>query len=240
MPVYWRHSKLATSGKRRLPYSASLRSMTTRLHEVYTYQLYYGKRSDALQRCTANDGTSCTARLLISDAETDENGARGAIDAICNLFEGGEASASRCRSFVLTPVAATKAKMSRKSKDSQLFPTIELDWFSRNSYNLALKSSATWEPRQTLRLLQASIKVIIQHYFLCHPANLAAVYRTLSRRHGYIYSRRFIAPTHVLRLHGWLSPYSDGTLGRWGCRTSKFRGTCQYENFLNPCSFNIT
>lgn len=64
-------------------------------------------------------------------------------------------------------IAAAKAKTSRKSKDSQLFSTMELEWFSRNSYNLALSSSATWDPRQTLRLLQASIKVVVQ---LIHTA----------------------------------------------------------------------
>jgi hypothetical protein len=39
---------------------------------------------------------------------------------------------------------------------------MELDWFSRNSYNLALKSSVTWDPRQTLRILRASIEVAVQ------------------------------------------------------------------------------
>lgn len=105
------------------------------------------------------DRTSCTARLLMSDVETDEDGTGNAVDAICSLFDGGETSATRSRCSLLTPVAAAKAKMLRKSKDSPLFSTLELDWFSRNSYNLALKSSATWDPRQTLRLLQASTKV---------------------------------------------------------------------------------
>ena len=35
----------------------------------------------------------------------------------------------------------------------------ELDWFSRNSYNIALKNCAEWSPTQTLRLLQACLEV---------------------------------------------------------------------------------
>jgi len=58
--------------------------------------------------------------------------------------------------------AATQAKISRKTTPNQLFSVVELDWFSRNSYNLALKSCAEWSPRQTLRLLQASLKVFLQ------------------------------------------------------------------------------
>lgn len=148
-----------TNGKPRLPYSAFLKSTTMALHEGYIYQLYCGKRLHALSRSAITDRTSCTARLLMSDVETDEDGTGNAVDAICSLFDGGETSATRSRCSLLTPVAAAKAKMLRKSKDSPLFSTLELDWFSRNSYNLALKSSATWDPRQTLRLLQASTKV---------------------------------------------------------------------------------
>lgn len=36
----------------------------------------------------------------------------------------------------------------------------ELDWFSKNAYNLALKFSIIWEPREVLRMLQVCIKFI--------------------------------------------------------------------------------
>ncbi|KAI9697243.1 MAG: hypothetical protein M1836_004807 [Candelina mexicana] len=54
--------------------------------------------------------------------------------------------------------AATQAKQSRRDPSNQIFTIAELDWFSRNSYNLSLKSCAEWYPKQTLRLLQACIK----------------------------------------------------------------------------------
>ena len=38
----------------------------------------------------------------------------------------------------------------------------ELDWFSKNSYNLAIKNLALWEPRQSLRMLTSCIDFISQ------------------------------------------------------------------------------
>ena len=39
------------------------------------------------------------------------------------------------------------------------FTVLELDWFSRNAYNLALRSIEEWCERTSLRLLGACIKV---------------------------------------------------------------------------------
>ncbi len=89
-PACWRHSKPAINGKPRLPCSVCPRNMTMGLHEGYIYPRYYGKSSDSLWDFVITDTISCTARLLISEVED------GTCDpdAICNLFEGGEISAS--------------------------------------------------------------------------------------------------------------------------------------------------
>lgn len=42
----------------------------------------------------------------------------------------------------------------------KLFDVTELDWFSKNAYNLALKHAADWEPREVLRMLQSCIEFI--------------------------------------------------------------------------------
>jgi hypothetical protein len=42
----------------------------------------------------------------------------------------------------------------------KLFNVTELDWFSKNAYNLALKHAADWEARKVLRMLQSCIKFI--------------------------------------------------------------------------------
>lgn len=44
--------------------------------------------------------------------------------------------------------------------DNRGFSLLELEWFSRNSYNLALQSCASWPPDIVLRLLDVSMKVI--------------------------------------------------------------------------------
>ncbi|KAI9718236.1 MAG: hypothetical protein M1812_004226 [Candelaria pacifica] len=84
----------------------------------------------------------CAARILIIELGDSKPTTWDATDGICRLFEG----------------AAIQAKQSRKDPTNQVFTITELDWFSRNSYNLSLSSCAKWYPKQTLRLLQACIK----------------------------------------------------------------------------------
>lgn len=86
----------------------------------------------------------CTARLLIREVDNPETQVRDGIDAVCRLFEG----------------AAVCAKGSKRDPASDLFTLAELDWFSRNSYNLALKACTSWPPGQTLRLSQACLRFI--------------------------------------------------------------------------------
>lgn len=47
----------------------------------------------------------------------------------------------------------------RRNAANDLFSLAELDWFSRNTYNLALKFCTSWNPEQTLRLVQSCLNV---------------------------------------------------------------------------------
>lgn len=55
-----------------------------------------------------------------------------------------------------------QAEKSRKKEDKhdgdKLWTMQELDWFSKNAYNLALKYSAKWPPEQVLQIIQSCIK----------------------------------------------------------------------------------
>ncbi|KAH0544865.1 hypothetical protein FGG08_001094 [Glutinoglossum americanum] len=102
-----------------------------------------------LEKCEhkAPAGVHVPSRILIAEIGSSKVAHVDSVVSLCKLFEG----------------AATQAKTSRKpqaAQPSQLFTIKELDWFSRNSYNTALKSCADWDPRHTLRILQACIKFV--------------------------------------------------------------------------------
>ncbi|OBT38584.1 hypothetical protein VE00_10937 [Pseudogymnoascus sp. WSF 3629] len=67
-----------------------------------------------------------------------------AVDQLCKLFEGG----------------STQAQRSSKQVDDKikLWTIQELDWFSKNAYNLSLKYSTEWHPEQILRIIQTCMK----------------------------------------------------------------------------------
>ncbi|WEW57166.1 sporulation-specific protein 22 [Emydomyces testavorans] len=50
--------------------------------------------------------------------------------------------------------------VARDALDTGQLTVPELEWFSRNSYNLALQYCTTWEPQYILRLLNACIQII--------------------------------------------------------------------------------
>ena len=104
-----------------------------RVLEQYTYTAPSGVHLPALLRCTA--------RLLMRSSEQLES---DAIDSLCKIFEG----------------AATQARRLREQVNDSVFTIAELDWFSRNCYNLSLKVCHIWPPQQTLRLMQAALKFI--------------------------------------------------------------------------------
>ncbi|ESZ92874.1 hypothetical protein SBOR_6737 [Sclerotinia borealis F-4128] len=85
--------------------------------------------------------------LLISVIESEESPAtdhKEGIGRLCKLFEGALNAA-------------------QKSPNREIWTILELEWFSRNSYNLSLKNLSIWEPQQTLRMLACCIG-FIDHY----------------------------------------------------------------------------
>lgn len=51
----------------------------------------------------------------------------------------------------------------RRPDGSKLFTVEELNWFSKNSYNLGIKNTPSWDPRNILQMCNACIS-IMQHY----------------------------------------------------------------------------
>ncbi|CAO1604556.1 sporulation-specific protein 22 [Xanthoria calcicola] len=82
---------------------------------------------------------SLTARMLIQELESGQSQDQHCIDELCKVFEGAAAAAKRSR---------------RDSSKDDIFPSAELDWFSRNSYNVALKMCTVWKAGATLRIVQ--------------------------------------------------------------------------------------
>ncbi|KAL8785377.1 MAG: hypothetical protein Q9213_003383 [Squamulea squamosa] len=104
--------------------------------EHTNYQFTHGPQLPALLRLTA--------RMLIQELGNGESQDPHSIDELCKIFEG----------------AAAAAKKSRLAfSENELFPSTELDWFSRNSYNVALKVCTVWKADATLRIVQACSNV---------------------------------------------------------------------------------
>lgn len=55
--------------------------------------------------------------------------------------------------------ASSMAKKLQREQHTEIFTVAELNWFSRNSYNLAVKVYARWKPQPTLRILRCCIQV---------------------------------------------------------------------------------
>ncbi|KAI4281274.1 MAG: hypothetical protein L6R38_003832 [Xanthoria sp. 2 TBL-2021] len=100
--------------------------------EKTTYQAAAGLHLPALLRLTA--------RMLIQELESGQSQDQHCIDELCKVFEGAAAAAKRSR---------------RDSSQDDIFPSAELDWFSRNSYNVALKMCTVWKADATLRIVRA-------------------------------------------------------------------------------------
>ncbi|KFY45185.1 hypothetical protein V494_01110 [Pseudogymnoascus sp. VKM F-4513 (FW-928)] len=89
-------------------------------------------------------------RLILSQLESAEPekdiDVPAAVDQLCKLFDGGSTHAQR------------SSKEESKDKGTKMWTVQELDWFSKNAYNLALKYSTKWHSEQVLRLIQSCIK----------------------------------------------------------------------------------
>lgn len=65
---------------------------------------------------------------------------------------------------MLTLTAVNEVKKARSAAQSSeiVWTVLELDWFSKNSYNLAIKNLSIWSPRHSLRVLICCIAFIDQ------------------------------------------------------------------------------
>ena len=57
-------------------------------------------------------------------------------------------------------ILALEQQKEGASSERKLFTVDELEWFSRNAYNLALKNTAVWELRSVVRMLSACVSII--------------------------------------------------------------------------------
>ena len=121
-------------------------SALQRVLEQFDYSAPSGVHLPALLRCTA--------RLLMRPSEQLHD---DGVNSLCKVFEG----------------AAIQAKRSRQQDKDNLFTIKELDWFSRNCYNISLKVCHVWPPHQTLRVVQAALKFIDMYPIDLDPAIVA-------------------------------------------------------------------
>jgi hypothetical protein len=87
-----------------------------------------------------------TLRLMQSELFKDGSIDCGLLDQLCATFEG----------------ALNRAKASRRrpsSPEQRLFTVQELEWFSKNSYNMSLKYCAEIPPQNLVRLLEVCTEV---------------------------------------------------------------------------------
>ncbi|KAL1982148.1 hypothetical protein VTN96DRAFT_1683 [Rasamsonia emersonii] len=90
----------------------------------------------------------CTARLIVLEMRENPVNDPALRERVCTIFE---------RSVL-------EADKHNISWNSNGFSLVELEWFSSNSYRLALEMCKLWSPELILRLLDVSIKVIINIY----------------------------------------------------------------------------
>jgi hypothetical protein len=60
-------------------------------------------------------------------------------------------------------VASIRKSFTSPQTAETLWTVLELDWFSKNSYNLGIKHISSWNPRHSLRILVCCIE-FIDHY----------------------------------------------------------------------------
>jgi tetratricopeptide (TPR) repeat protein len=109
----------------------------------YQYNAPPELRIPALLRCTIrliSDQLNSKAAAM-SDQEFVD-----ITEKLCGLFEAA--------------VHHAQQSVATKTITQHSFDTKELDWFSKNAYNLGLKHATEWEPRKVLRLLQSCIALI--------------------------------------------------------------------------------
>lgn len=107
-----------------------------KLLQTFNYDVPAGVNLPAILRCAA--------RLLFQQLDNEDPPSQRVIEDICDHFERSVEQVKRCR----------------RSGTETTFTVAELDWFSRNSYNLALKHCTSWDPAFTRRMIDCCISLI--------------------------------------------------------------------------------
>lgn len=106
----------------------------------------------------------CTIRLLALLADRSGTETEGIVVDLCEQFDAGTVPISVCfwtrTMLIRSVVLALERQKQEGSSGRRLFTVDELEWFSRNAYNLALKNTATWELRCVVRILGACVNII--------------------------------------------------------------------------------
>ena len=124
-------------------------ALLQRVLERYDYDPPIGARLPPLLRCTA--------RLLIQQVGKGALPTKAILKDICKIFEG----------------TAAQAQKSRMKSEQSSFTATELDWFSRNCYNLALKSCAHAPLELSASLITSCLHFIDLYPFDLNPNVLA-------------------------------------------------------------------
>ncbi|KAK6955428.1 hypothetical protein Daesc_003065 [Daldinia eschscholtzii] len=85
---------------------------------------------------------------LLNEKDEDDADRNLVIDDICQVFE---------------EVVPAIQRDPRNSDGDKIFTVEELDWFGKNTYNLAVKNVSIWQPRQSIRIFQCCLSIISQY-----------------------------------------------------------------------------
>jgi hypothetical protein len=104
----------------------------------------------------------CTIRLLNLLEDRPGPDVDGIANDLCLEFEAGEFTRIvRRKLFILSTLVVLALERQKEGGVSsrKLFTVDELEWFSRNAYNIALKNTSTWELRCVVRMLSACVNI---------------------------------------------------------------------------------
>ncbi|KAF2432077.1 SPO22-domain-containing protein [Tothia fuscella] len=89
----------------------------------------------------------CTARFLKAEIKNKEPPSEEVMESLCKVFEASAEHAAR-------------QKRTLANKEEKVFNSAELNWFSRNSYNIALEFCGVIEPMHLFRMCRSCIQMI--------------------------------------------------------------------------------
>lgn len=108
----------------------------------------------------------CAIRLTMAEIEGLRE-SESSVESLCLLFEKGRLPLYSTWKLRLTfREASEQAKRSRQKAKAPgkqgdiVFTTKELDWFSRNGYNIGLRSIVEWSPPKSLRIISSCIRFL--------------------------------------------------------------------------------